>query len=212
MTSIELGPRSEPQQARSRATLQRILQASAELLEEVGVEGFNTNLLAERAGVGTRAIYRYFPNKFAILVAMAKGLRETERAWIGNLREGDPSGDWRQAAARAIDGYFDAASQQPGYAALRAAAFATPELRELDSLENRELEADLAAGLTSIGVALQPERMRALCKTIMETSNRILDIALQSPPDEAALLVRELKLMIVSLLENYIPPARPPTT
>jgi AcrR family transcriptional regulator len=186
--------------------MQRILQASAELLEEVGVEGFNTNLLAERAGVGTRAIYRYFPNKFAILVALAEGLRETERAWIGNLRESEPGGDWRQAAARAIDGYFDAASRQPGYAALRAAAFATPELRELDSLENRELEADLAAGLTSIGVSLDPGHMRALCKTIMETSNRILDIALQSPADEAAPLVRELKLMIVSLLENYIPP------
>jgi hypothetical protein len=47
--------------------------------------------------------------------------------------------------------------------------------------------------------------MRALCKTIMESSNRMLDIALQSPRDEAAQLVCELKLMITSLLENYIP-------
>jgi AcrR family transcriptional regulator len=189
--------------------MQRILEVSAQLLEEVGIEGFNTNLLAERAGLGTRAIYRYFPNKFAILVAMAEGLRATERAWIGNLREPASDGDWRQAVARAIDGHFEAASRQPGYAALRAAALAIPELRESDSLENRALAQDLAAGLTTLGVTLDPERMRALCKTIMESSNRMLDIALQSPRDEAALLVRELKLMITSLLENYIPDPQP---
>lgn len=189
--------------------MQRILEVSAELLEEVGIEGFNTNLLAERAGLGTRAIYRYFPNKFAILVAMAQALRATERAWIGNLREPASGGDWREAAARAIDGYFEAASRQPGYAALRAAAYAIPELREADSLENRALEQDLAAGLTALGVVLEPGRMRALCKTIMESSNRMLDIALQSPRDEAAQLVRELKLMITSLLENYVPDPKP---
>jgi AcrR family transcriptional regulator len=189
--------------------MQRILEVSAELLEEVGIDGFNTNLLAERAGLGTRAIYRYFPNKFAILVAMAQDLRATERAWIGNLRE-PASGDWREVAARAIDGHFEAASRQPGYAALRAAAFAIPELRELDSLENRALEQDLGAGLATLGVVLDPGRMRALCKTIMESSNRMLDIALQSPHDEAAQLVRELKLMIISLLENYIPDPKPP--
>jgi AcrR family transcriptional regulator len=185
--------------------MERILKVSAELLEEVGIDGFNTNLLAERAGLGTRAIYRYFPNKFAILVAMAEDLRATERAWIGNLREPASDGDWHGAVVRAIDGHFEAASRQPGYVALRAAAFAIPELRESDSLENRELEQDLAAGLTSLGVILDPGRMRALCKTIMESSNRMLDIALQSPRDEAAQLVRELKLMIISLLENYIP-------
>lgn len=186
--------------------MQRILKVSAELLEEVGIDGFNTNLLAERADLGTRAIYRYFPNKFAILVAMAQDLRATERAWIGNLREPASDGDWRGAVTRAIDGHFEAASRQPGYAALRAAAFAIPELRESDDLENRELAQDLAAGLTTLGVTLDPGRMRALCKTIMESSNRMLDIALQSPRDEAAQLVRELKLMITSLLENYIPP------
>jgi AcrR family transcriptional regulator len=185
--------------------LERILKVSAELLEEVGIDGFNTNLLAERAGLGTRAIYRYFPNKFAILVAMAQDLRATERAWIGNLRDPAPGGDWREATARAIDGYFEAASRQPGYAALRAASAAIPEIRESDSLENRDLEADLAAGLTALGVDLDRGRMSVLCKTIMETSNRMLDIALQSPRDEAAELVRELKLMITSLLENYIP-------
>ena len=73
MTRTDLAQRLAPRQARSRATIEHVLEVSAELLEEVGLDGFNTNLLAQRAGVGTRAIYRYFPNKFAIILAWQSG-------------------------------------------------------------------------------------------------------------------------------------------
>ena len=58
--------------------MERLLQVSAELLEEVGIDGFNTNLLAKRAGVAVRAIYRYFPNKYALLKAVGERLMEAE--------------------------------------------------------------------------------------------------------------------------------------
>lgn len=184
--------------------MERILEASAELLHETGLDGFNTNLLAECAGVSVRAIYRYFPNKHAILVALAERFREPERAWVGDLSAIHRFADWREAVDSAIDGYFAAASTQHGYPALRAAAQAVPRLREIDAEARRENQADLAVGLASLGIALSPERLAALCRTILEASGRLLDVALQAPPLEAALLVRELKLMIASLLANYM--------
>lgn len=186
--------------------MRRILTASAELLEEVGVDGFNTNLLAKRAGLGVRAIYRYFPNKLAILVALSEDVRAAEQAWIGDLRNADPETDWRAVTHAAIEGYFQSASRHPGYAALRAAALATPELREMDRIANTQLESDLAAGLRGLGLKLEEAHLSALCRTVMESANRMLDIALMSPPQEAELLVRELKLMLVSLLQNYFDP------
>jgi AcrR family transcriptional regulator len=205
MASVDLSLRSTPQQARSRATMKLILKVSAELLEEVGVDGFNTNLLAERAGIGTRAIYRYFPNKLAILVAMVNDLRPAEHAWVGDLRRLGANGDWRAGAEQAIAGLFNAASRMPGYAALRAAVQATPELRELDRIDNKSYEADLAEGLRALGVTISEARMSAICRIILESCNAVLDIALQSPKEEAELLVNELKLMIISLIEKYIP-------
>jgi AcrR family transcriptional regulator len=204
MASVDLGLRSTPQQARSRATMQRLLDVSVDLLEEVGVEGFNTNLLAERAGVGVRAIYRYFPNKLAILVALTESFREAERAWIGDLRLIGADGDWRGGAEAAVDGYFEAAARRPGYPALRAATQAIPELREIERAANKEHEDDLAEGLRALGIDLEAAHLAVVCRTIMESSTRMLDIALQVPPAEAGLLVRELKRMIVSLLENYL--------
>jgi len=49
-----------------------ILEATAQLLERDGLEGFTTNAVAERAGVSIGAIYRYFPNKRALMLALAE--------------------------------------------------------------------------------------------------------------------------------------------
>lgn len=206
----DFSPRALPQQTRSQATLERILQLSAELLQDVGVDGFNTNLLAQRGGMSVRAIYRYFPNKWSIMVSMATRLRELERAWVGDLRVLDDAEDWRGVVHRAIDGYYQSAKQYPGYAALRAASQASPELRRLDAESDRNLVVDLAAGLRDLGVELDEPRLNALCQTIIQCSNRMLDIALQSPTQEADLLVSELKHMIVNLLADYLKPDEPP--
>lgn len=70
-------PRKIPRQPRARVSVDFILEAAAQVLEARGVTGFNTNAVAERSGVSIGTLYRYFPNKRAILKALA--LRETER-------------------------------------------------------------------------------------------------------------------------------------
>lgn len=69
--------RKTPRQPRAKISVDFILEAAAQVLEARGVAGFNTNAVAERAGVSIGTLYRYFPNKRAILKALA--LRETER-------------------------------------------------------------------------------------------------------------------------------------
>ncbi|MFN7399386.1 MAG: TetR/AcrR family transcriptional regulator [Sandaracinobacter sp.] len=69
--------RVKPRQSRSRATVDAILEAAAQVLENEGEPGFNTNAVAERAGVGIGSIYRYFPDKQEILIEM--GRREMAR-------------------------------------------------------------------------------------------------------------------------------------
>lgn len=64
--------RRRPKQARSRATRDAIFEAATQILEREGERAFNTNRIAERAGVSVGTIYQYFPNKEAILIAMAR--------------------------------------------------------------------------------------------------------------------------------------------
>ena len=70
--------RRSPRQARSRATWNAIVEASAQILEREGPEGLTTNDVAERAGVSIGTLYQYFPDKQAILIAAAR--RELTRS------------------------------------------------------------------------------------------------------------------------------------
>jgi AcrR family transcriptional regulator len=64
--------RRRPKQARAHATVSTILEAADQVLQRGGVQGFNTNAVAERAGVSIGTLYQYFPDKEAILVALAQ--------------------------------------------------------------------------------------------------------------------------------------------
>ena len=70
--STQLKPRKTPSQARSKATVEAILVAAAQVFRWQGYAGATTDRIAERAGVSVGSLYQYFPNKDAILVALAE--------------------------------------------------------------------------------------------------------------------------------------------
>lgn len=60
-------PRKSPKQIRSQITVDSILEAATYILSEYGWDKFNTNSVAERAGVNIASLYQYFPNKESII-------------------------------------------------------------------------------------------------------------------------------------------------
>jgi AcrR family transcriptional regulator len=69
LKSIESVRRS-PRQTRSRETVAVILDATTRVLVQDGVDSFNTNRIAEIAGISIGSLYQYFPNKDALLLAL----------------------------------------------------------------------------------------------------------------------------------------------
>jgi AcrR family transcriptional regulator len=64
--------RKQPRQARSRATVDAIVQAGARILGDHGWAGFTTNRVAEKAGVSIGSLYQYFPDKLALIEAVRR--------------------------------------------------------------------------------------------------------------------------------------------
>jgi AcrR family transcriptional regulator len=64
--------RKQPRQARSRATMDVILDAAAHILGDRGWAGLTTNTVAEVAGVSIGSVYQYFPNKLALIEAVRR--------------------------------------------------------------------------------------------------------------------------------------------
>jgi AcrR family transcriptional regulator len=84
--------RKSPRQRRAREKVELILEAAVQLLESAGIEGFNTNAIAERAGVSIGSLYRYFPDKSAILQALADREVEAHQRVVARLLKGETAG------------------------------------------------------------------------------------------------------------------------
>jgi AcrR family transcriptional regulator len=69
---VPLDPRKSPIQARSAASVDAILEATVQVLLQVGKERLTTTRVALRAGVSVGTLYQYFPNKSALLQAALK--------------------------------------------------------------------------------------------------------------------------------------------
>jgi AcrR family transcriptional regulator len=65
-------PRKLPKQERSQATVEAILAATTRILTEGGYDRLTTNRVAELAGVSIGSLYQYFPNKEALIFALAE--------------------------------------------------------------------------------------------------------------------------------------------
>lgn len=79
---LELAPKVTPAQPRAAETYEHLLDVTAQVLAEVGFEQLSTNLVCQRAGLSPPALYRYFPNKYALLHELGLRLMHQQNALI----------------------------------------------------------------------------------------------------------------------------------
>src|SRR5262252_10957748 len=80
MSTRRLSPRKTPRQERSRATVEALLEATADILIREGYSKLTTNRIAERAGVNIASLYQYFPGKDAMVAELRRRHGADQRA------------------------------------------------------------------------------------------------------------------------------------
>jgi AcrR family transcriptional regulator len=60
----------KPSQARSKFTREAVIDSATQVLRDLGYDAFNTNRVAEQAGVSIGSLYQYFPHKQALIEAI----------------------------------------------------------------------------------------------------------------------------------------------
>ena len=94
--------RRKPRQARAQATVEAILEATFQLLEESGLTKLTTNRIAERAGVSIGTLYQYFSDREAILFALSQRQSDNVRKKITELVLENPETSAVRAIIRAL--------------------------------------------------------------------------------------------------------------
>ena len=87
-----------PQEERTRAMRQRLLEATVELLVERGWSGTSTTLVSQRAGVSRGAQLHHFPTKNALVLAAVEHLRDLRGQELAEAAARLPEGRRRTRA------------------------------------------------------------------------------------------------------------------
>lgn len=111
--------RNEPVQARSTARLGTLLDAAAAVVDEIGFERLTTAMVAERAGASIGTVYRYFPDRIALLQALASRNLERVLTRVGDEVLKAEHSTWLDAMGAAMNILVDAFRTEPGFRGLR---------------------------------------------------------------------------------------------
>lgn len=85
-------PYREPRQARSAATLARVLQAAEDIASSAGLDEMTITGVAERAGVSVGTIYRRFEDKDQLVKALTERMLDRREEYVAErLSEAEPS-------------------------------------------------------------------------------------------------------------------------
>ena len=204
MVSIRaLSPRSKPVQKRALARREQILAATAVLLEEVGQDDLTTILVAKRVGVSVGTLYHYFPNKYAILYALAEQwLGEWNLALLELEAHKIEALSLKKFVEKVMDRTLLVYKNQSGILPLVQAMFGVPELKELDSQHDELIIASMARMFRRLEITEDQAELSRLGSEWMEVSHALLLVIVDQNPTDAARSLSDLKFLSLCLLER----------
>lgn len=193
-----LSPRRDPVQQRSRERMGRILAAARDLIAAGGSDALRMADVAEKAGVSIGSLYQYFPEKGAIVRALAEGYHAESRACIeeGLAGVADLEGLGRAFEAL-VDTYYGIFITEPVMRDIWSGMQADKTLAAI------ELDASRANGelLTSLLIRLRPdddrEALKASAFLVWQLGEATMRLAVAVGREEGDAIVEAYKRMAV---------------
>ena len=202
--------RSNPEQKRSRARQQALLDAAEEILGEVGADGLKMREVARRANLPIASVYHYFPSAAALIRTLVERMLEELRAILaqGVLRAGGTSPEEAEHALVAIiDAAGDFMESRPTLPAVWGAMRGAPELRALDLADTEGNAQILAPAIGALLSRAPAEDVEALALVIIEGVWGALQLGCELPPEKRprvrAMLKEFVAAALAGLMEKY---------
>lgn len=127
-------PRKSPVQARSRSTVEAILDATIQVLLDGGLDRLTTTRVAERAGVSIGSLYQYFPEKHSLLAAVLERHLMQIAGAVEIACAGARNAPVRAIATAVVEAYFAAKMRDP---AVSRALYAVAAVAGADAVMTR---------------------------------------------------------------------------
>ena len=157
-------PRNPPNQTRSRERLTRVLDAADEVLAEDGVHAFTTTRIALVADLPIGSIYRFFPDKDAIVEALAVRYWSDFEDLVAGMADVDRRSPLADPTGEVIDVLAAGFRAHRGFLALWFGGLRSERVRDA----TRPARSGIATSIARILANHWPEADTAQCITVAE--------------------------------------------
>ncbi len=188
--------RREPTQRRSRERVERMLAAASSLIAENGSDALRMGEVAEKAGVSIGSLYQFFPDKRAIVRALAERYTIESQACIAEALEtvSTPE-DLERAFLGLVDTYYRLFLVQPVMRDIWSGTQADNALRELELADSRANAEMLAAVLLRLWPEGDHAEIDAAALLIWQMGEATMRLAISVGRAEGDRLVAAYKRM-----------------
>ncbi|MER7273603.1 TetR/AcrR family transcriptional regulator [Dactylosporangium sp. NPDC000244] len=182
-----------------------MLDACAELVDEVGYDGLTTTLLAERAGVAIGSVYQFFPDKRAIVQALTLRSLEGYLERLGaRLSEDESISHWWDAVDAAIDEYIDMHRTVPGFRTLHFGDVVDIHLLDDERDNNDVIVSQLSGLLVERFGILDRQRLQFVLAIAVEAADALIKLAFRKSTDGDPVVLGEAKALIKEYLHHRL--------
>lgn len=196
------GLRRLPRQARARQKLAAVLATADRLLVAEGPEALTTTRVAAEAGISVGALYRYLPDRDAIIDMLAEQYLTRLEALMDSLVDRASHETWPDPVALLVDAFAELYGSESGFRALWFGRHLTERTREAD----RKHKFVMAAGAHRVLVAqcVLPDdgEAKAACYTAFLAADAVIQEVFREYPDGDSDLLRHLKTMLHAYVEH----------
>jgi AcrR family transcriptional regulator len=195
-----------PTQARSRQRVQRLLDTADALIGSDGYGTLTIPLLASTAHVPVGSIYQFFPDKSAILDAVAARYMQLFLEELEQLSDRIVKLRWDSAVETVIEHFAGMYREHPTFRELWLNGQLSAGASENNQRNNDELAALLAAALKQRPEFRHARRLSLACRVAVEVADGLLRYAftLNAEGDQATL--NELKRILSAYLLQFATP------
>ncbi len=197
--------RSAPRQRRSAARIDTILGAAEEIFEEVGFERATTALVATRADVPIGTLYRWFPDKGALALALCDRYLDDIEVLYDQLLSTDEEEPVRVLVRRVLDRLEAFATERKALSAIAATVSGTTGDRSAGQRLRTALAGHVALLVELRVPGIDDEARDEVVDAVVTVVNAFLVRAGELAPDQRPPLFHQLGDIVLAYVEAKFP-------
>jgi AcrR family transcriptional regulator len=181
-----------------------MLDACAELVDDVGYEGLTTTLLAERAEVAIGSVYQFFPDKRAIVQALAMRNMDAYLQSLSARFANETFTHWWDGVEAAIDAYIHMHRSVPGFRTLHFGDVVDVHLLDADRDNNTVIAERLAELMVEQFQIQDGPRLRFALQISVEAADALIKMAFRRDMTGDEAVITEAKALIREYLHRQV--------